>query len=183
MRRLMVLGAVAIAAAGVIAGCDDDADWDPQAQFAPPLRPAFGARVVDGELWFWTGTPCHDVTEITVWFDPGTAERESRVLAAPEPGVTLERFRPTGHNPGFTVEEELPGEFDWREAESVTFLLEGTDWYWSASNDIDEVVDASDDYSEDAYLFQHVGWLDADAVAARNGESFLTPCTPALAGE
>ncbi|MGH9381032.1 MAG: hypothetical protein ACRD2Z_10535 [Thermoanaerobaculia bacterium] len=183
MRRLVILGAVVIAAIGALAAYKSCSDWDPAAQFAPPLRPAFGARVVDGELELWTGTPCHDVTEVAIVFDSGTAERVRRDLAAIEPGITLETFRPAGDNAGMVVERELPDGFDWRQAETVTFLVEGSDGYWSAEAKIDEVVDGSDDHPEGTYLFQEVGWLDTTAVAEKNGETFLTVCTTAPAEE
>ncbi|MDO9454497.1 hypothetical protein [Nocardioides sp.] len=193
-RRVRVAGAVALLLVGAVAcsdpddSADDSADgsaggsagggeWDPDAPFAPSLRPAFGARVDGERLTFSTGTPCHDVTRIRIVFDPYTAGSTDTILTATEPGRTVETFDPTGVVTGFTVEEGLPSGFDWRESDTATFELKGSDFEWGSTVDLDEPVAASPDHPTDVFFFQGVGWLDPAAVAAGNGDTFLTPCT------
>jgi hypothetical protein len=177
------VAATVLVLAGAVSACerDDtglpDDGWDPDAQFAPSLRPAFGARVDDGRLRFTTGSPCRGVTRLRIVFDPGSSRSTEAVLTAPAPGVVLEEFDPTGAVEGFAVEQALPDGFDWTAAEEATFGLEGVQQSWGAWVELDQVRAGSDEHPEDTFWFQDVGWLDPAAVAERDGVDFLTTCT------
>jgi hypothetical protein len=174
-----------VAAVGVVgllgfAACDTDGDdWDPDAQFAPSLRPAIGARVTDGDLRLWTGTPCERVTRVTLTFDAGTDESTTWVLTSRRArGVRLLGLSVEGPNRGFRVAEPLPDGYAWSDADEVSFVADAEAEVWGTSTDLDVVRDESADHADDVYYFDQVGWLDDDGVAAGNGEDFLTPCTP-----
>src|SRR3981189_1277693 len=114
-RRLPVIRSVgamvATAAVVVLAACHGGGDdWSPEEQFAPSLRPAFGARVTDGQLRIWTGSPCAGVTRLALTFDPDEAEL---VLTAPhERPATVEHLTLGGPYPELTVADSLPAGFD-----------------------------------------------------------------------
>ncbi len=170
---------VAVAAVLGLAACDTGDDWSPDAQFAPSLRPALGVRVTDGDLRFWTGTPCRRVTRVALTFDAGTDESVSWVLGSRRArGVVLTRLSLAGSHRGFTVTEPLPEGFDWTDADRVSFSADAAGEVWGTTTDLDVVRDESDDHAADVYYFDQVGWLGHDGVAERNGEDFLTPCTP-----
>lgn len=171
-RRTFALIAGVIALSGLLSGCDDDG-WDPEAQFAPSLRPAFGARVTDDKLVFWTGTPCEYVTGVMLFFDPGVRQLDLR--SPGEVPIRLEYLTLGGPYPGLEVEKSLPPGFDWHNAKRVEFLVYPN--AWGSFADIAEVVNGSGEHPEDTFWFQDVGWLDAAQVAELNGSTFLTPCT------
>jgi hypothetical protein len=171
--------ALVLAAVAALAACDSDDGWDPDAPFAPSLRPVVGVRFTDDDLRIWTGTPCAGVTRVAVRFDSGTDESTRWELTARRPGgVDLELLRLDGPNPGFRVTEALPTGFDWRQAEQVSFTADGPDVVWGTDTDLAVVRDGSSDHDEDTYYFDHIGWLDAAGVADGNGEDFITTCTP-----
>ncbi|UNX56592.1 hypothetical protein MF406_18270 (plasmid) [Georgenia sp. TF02-10] len=170
----------------LVAACDDDTGdpddgWDPDAQFAPSLRPAFGVRVTDGDLRFWTGSPCARVTRVALAFEPGDAELV--LTARSERGAAVEHLTLAGPPRGLEVAEPLPEGFDWREATSVRLSVHGSPSGWGSSADLAEVVDGSADHPVDTFWFQDVGWLDPAEVAERDGETFLATCTPDPAKE
>lgn len=172
MRALAVVGAVALLG---LAACDSDGDdWDPDAQFAPSLRPAIGVRAIDGELRLWTGTRCRRVTRVAVTFGGATWEITSRRPG----GAVLETFRLDRPPRGFRVTEPLPADFDWEHADRLGFTGDSADGVWGTTTDLDVVRDESADHPADSFYFDQVGWLDGAGVAEGNGEEFLTPCTP-----
>lgn len=164
--RVLVAGALV-----VLAGCDG------QAQFAPSLPPAAGYRADAGALDIWTGTPCEGITRATVTYDAGSDDRVRLVLEAPEPGLTVEHLDPADPDPRFTVVEPLPDGFDWTDAETVGLLLDGGEARWSSVAEVDTIREESSDHPADTYLFDEIGWLDADGVERGNGSTFLTVCT------
>ncbi|WP_024803578.1 hypothetical protein [Nocardia sp. BMG51109] len=167
-----------LAATAVLAltgACRSDGGWHPDAQFAPSLRPAFGARVTDGQLRIWTGSPCRDVTRLALAFGP---ERAEWVLTAPtEHPATAEHLTLGQTGPGFAVATPLPAGFDWRTAQWVRISVYGPE-AWGSYATIADVIDGSARHPDDTYLFQDVGWLDTAGVATGNGKTFLTTCTP-----
>jgi hypothetical protein len=164
----------------LLAACDGGDDWNPDAQFAPSLRPAFGARVTDGQLQIWTGSRCDDVTRLALAFEPDRAEL---VLTAPaERPATIEYLTLGGPYPGLKVSDPLPENFDWRNAESVRISVYGGGDSWGSYVDIADVVESSDQHPNDTYFFEGVGWLNPAEVAAQNGKTFLSTCTPDPAG-
>jgi hypothetical protein len=177
--RSVAIGLAVVPLLG-LAACDTDGDgWDPDAQFAPSLRPAIGVRVTDGDLRLWTGTPCRRVTRVTLTFDAGTGESGRWELASRKGrGVLLEKLSLDGPNRGFRVVEPLPDGYDWGDAAEVSFVADAADQPWGTDTDLDVVRDESAEHAEDVYYFDHVGWLDEAAVTERNGTDFLTPCTP-----
>jgi hypothetical protein len=167
---------VAAAALALLAACQGGGDeWSPEAQFAPSLRPAFGARVTDGKLRIWTGSRCAGVTRLALTFEPDQA---ALVLTAPpEHAATVEHLTVGGPYPGLAVSEPLPAGFDWRDKESVRISIYGGVDGWGSYADIAEVVEGSSEHPNDTYLFQGVGWLNTADVAAQDGKTFLSTCT------
>ncbi|BBY26122.1 hypothetical protein [Mycolicibacterium sediminis] len=145
---------------------------DPQAVSLPL---AFGARVTDGELRLWTGSPCHDVTRVTVRFTS-----DAKLIFEPAPGrrADVDYLTLDGPNPGLRVEEALPDGFDWRTAEQVDLWIDGAAGEGSKRALVADIVAGSADHPEDTYWFQDVGWLGPDDVDELDGKTFLTPCTP-----
>lgn len=74
-----MLTALAAVGATVVA-CQRDG-WEPE-RGAPSLRPAFGARITDGRLHIWTGSPCTAATKVNLDFAPNEADCSFR----PRPG-------------------------------------------------------------------------------------------------
>lgn len=172
MRRAVALIGVFVSVAGLLSGCDDDG-WNPEAQFAPSLRPAFGARVTEGKLMIWTGAPCEQITQVALNFDSGTTEL---VLTAPENDpIELEYLTFGGPYPGLEVSEPPPMDFDWHTAKRLELLVYPN--AWGSSSDVAEVVKGSAEHPADTYWFQGVGWLNAAQVTEQNASTFLTPCT------
>jgi len=162
-------------AAAVTAACDT------KAPFAPSLPPAAGFRVDDGVLKLWTGTPCRGVVGMTLIFDSGTSKSAQQKWSAPKPGVSLERTDLLGSTPDsadpLQVEQPLPADYDWTEADSIVFYVDGPKAN-GARVDVDRVLDESARHPSDSYLFGQAGWMDAADVRRENKESFLTICTP-----
>jgi hypothetical protein len=174
VRRTTGAATLAGAVAMVLTGCDGGR---PAAQFAPDLPPGAGYRVAGADLAVWTGTPCSDVTRITVRLDSGSADSTATVWEAAEPSA-VERFSLERPPAGFEVAEPFPPDADWREAATVSLLLDGGDAAWSSVVDVADVVEGSGGHDPSTYLFDDLGWYDEEAVAAGNGTSFLTVCTP-----
>jgi hypothetical protein len=167
---------------GMLAGCQrtNDAqggDWHPDAQFAPSLRPAFGARMTDGELRIWTGSPCVGVTRLAITLDLGKDSKAETVLTAGSGGATVERVTLGSAPQGLTVKEALPAGYDWSKASTAQLSLSGPPATWGSSVDLVQVRDGSGSHPGDTYFFQGVGWLDAAQVAAQDGKTFLATCT------
>jgi hypothetical protein len=179
-----LLGALGVVALLGPVACDTDGDeWDPDAQFAPSLRPAIGVRADDGDLLLWTGTPCRRVTRVALTFDlPGEDSARWELTSRRPGGAVLERFRLDRPPRGFRVSEQLPVGFDWEDADRVAFTGDGAGGVWGTNTDLDVIRAESADQADDDYWFDQVGWLDAEGVAEGNSEEFLTPCTPDPAG-
>ncbi|MGV9801039.1 hypothetical protein ACWDTP_23625 [Mycobacterium sp. NPDC003449] len=169
---------LALAAVSVTAGCDGDDGWSPEAQFAPSLQPAFGARVTDGRLRIWTGTPCTGVTRLALTFDADRPDRADLVLTAPDAdGAPLEHFTLGDPSPGLEVSEPLPHGYDWRRARTLRLVISASRDGWGSNADLGEVTDGSPHHPADTYWFQDIGWLDAAGVAEQDGKTFLTTCS------
>jgi hypothetical protein len=176
---------VAVLALLGLAACDtgddgySDDDWDPDAQFAPSLRPVAGVRESAGDLLIWTGAPCTRVSRVTVTFDQGGEEAATWELTARRPrDAEVEHLALHGRNPGLRTTRALPAGFDWQEAATVSLVVERRGTSWGTTTDLDVVREESDDHPTDEYYFDHVGWLDRAAVRAGDGKDFLTTCAP-----
>lgn len=177
-RRLRAACA-ALLAATMLAACDT------RSQFEPSLPPAAGFRVSDGVLKLWTGTPCSGVIRLTLIFDTGTQGSTEQVWTAPQPGVTVEHMdllTTTGGsapdtNAPLQVEKPLPADYDWTQARSINFSVDGPKAF-GARVDVAQVLRESAEHPSDSYLFGQRGWLDAADVRRENQKSFLTVCTP-----
>ncbi len=147
----------------------------------PSLEPAFGARITDGDLQIWTGSPCHDVTELGLVFDPYGEDRAEWKLGATDPaGADVEYFTFGDPVPGFTVSEDVPAGFDWRDVKDVRISVTGVSTGgWGTTSQLADFVSESAEHPDDTYWFQSVGWLNPDEVAAQDGKTFLATCTPA----
>ena len=174
IRSVAVTAALALALLTACRAGDDG--WHPEAPFASSLRPAFGARVTDGQLRIWTGSRCAAVTRLALTFEPVRAEL---VLTAPnEHPAAVEHLTLGGPYPGLDVSEPLPEDFDWHSADSLRISVYGGTDGWGSTADLAEVKARSADHPPDTYWFQGVGWLDPADVAARDGTTFLATCTP-----
>jgi hypothetical protein len=145
---------------------------DPEVASRPPV---FGARVTDGQLRLWTGTPCTDVTQVTVTFSPGSA----RLILKPASGrgPEVEYLTLDGPNAGLDATERLPDGFDWRTSETILLIVDAATGAGSTPTSVAEIVDGSAQHPDDTYYFQGFGWLDRNQVAEQNGKSLLTVCT------
>lgn len=179
MSRVRTVIAVIAAFVALVPGCRSN-NWEQTAPFAPSLRPAFGVRVTDGNLQFWLGTSCSAVTNVLFTFDPYKGD-EARLELAPAPGFApdIDRLTLGGPYRGLTVSTPLPAGFDWRSANEVMLGVHtlGEDG-WGSTSQLSEVVKGSAEHTADFYWFQDVGWLNPAEVAAQNGKTFLTTCTP-----
>jgi hypothetical protein len=171
MRRVAAVIAMIVA---LVAGCGQDS-WEQTAPFAPSLRPAFGARVTDGDLQIWTGSPCPGATAFSLYFEPGEVELELR--APGNAAFDAEHLTVGGPYPGLQATKPLPADFDWRSADSVRISVYGGDGGWGSTAQIAEVIDGSADHPNDTYWFQDVGWLNPAQVAEQDGKTFLATCT------
>lgn len=147
----------------------------------PELDPAFGARVTDGALHIWTGSPCHKVIELGLIFDPYQEDRTELMMKATDPlGVDVEYVTLGEPAPGLIVAEPLPTDYDWRAAESVriTVRSSGDTGGWDTTTQLADVINGSTEHPQDTYFFQGVGWLNPAEVAAQDGKTFLATCTP-----
>jgi hypothetical protein len=161
---------LAAAAVSVSCACDDLG--------RPSLNPAFGARDVGGQLHVWTGSTCHQVTELSLVFDPNQDDRVELDMRAPgESGVDVDHFTVGEPVPGLTVTQPLPADFDWRSAESVRISVTSADGGWGTTTQLAEVREASSEHPADSYWFQDVGWLNPAEVSEQDGKTFLATCT------
>ncbi|MBC7300226.1 MAG: hypothetical protein H5T78_04670 [Nocardia sp.] len=173
------LACAALVLAAVTAACDTTP------QYAPSLPPAAGFRVDDGVLKLWTGTPCAGVTGLRLIFDSGTAESTDQLWTAPRPGVLVERMNlvriageiPADFDAPLQVRKPLPLDYDWTEADSLSFTVDGPKAY-GARVDVAQVLRESAQHPSGSYLFGRRGWMDAADVGRENRKSFLTVCTP-----
>lgn len=166
--------AVIAAVVSLLVGCDRGG-WNPE-RGAPSLRPAFGARITNGQLHIWTGTPCYRTIEVNLDFTPNKGRL---VLAAPDgQRAKVEHLTLGGPSPGLYVAQALPDGFDWRSAETLRFWTIGDPGGLGSSADIAEIVKGSAGHPDDTYWFQDVGWLNPAQVAERDGKTFLATCTP-----
>lgn len=172
-RRVLAVISVVATIASFLVACDRDG-WDPE-HFAPSLRPAFGARVTDGRLHIWTGSPCTSATEVNLDFTPN----KGRLVLAPAQGqtATVEHLVLGGPYPNLEVRKPLPAGFDWRDAESLRLWINGDPGGLGSSADIAEIVKGSGEHPDDTYWFQDVGWLNPAEVAAQDRKTFLATCT------
>ena len=152
---------------------------DPAKASSPPA--AFGARVTDGKLRIWTGSPCAATTGVSLIFKPGQVDQ---VLTAPDPaGVAFDHLALGEPVPGLEVTKELPDGFDWRTQQSLQLAVRAATPDQGASVDLAEVLKGSAQHPDHTYWFQDVGWLDPAAVAEKDGKTFTATCTPAPAGK
>lgn len=121
----------------------------------------FGARITDGALHIWTGSPCRGTTEVYLVFDMGKPNAPALKLAstATEPGVMFEYLTIGGPYPGFDVGRALPANFDWRRAETPYLSVSGPPTTWNASTSLAEVVAGSEKHPADTYCFRAWGGL------------------------
>jgi hypothetical protein len=174
MRRTRELFAVVAAVVSLVAGCDDGR-YD-SAPGGAELKPAFGARVTDGQLRIWTGSECVGVTRFTLYFSPP----DTRLVleAASDQGVDVEYLALGGPYPaGLAVAEPLPADFDWRTAQEMRISVDSPTNGWGTTTELAEVVDKSAEHSDDTYWFEGVGWLNPAQVAEQDGRTFLATCT------
>lgn len=171
--RLLAMACGVAAAAVLVSACD------PLGR--PSLEPAFGARIVDGQLAIWTGSVCHDVIQLGLTFDPNKQDsRAELMMTAPgNVGVDVDHFILGQPVPGLQVTGPLPPDFDWRSAESVRIAVVGAGEKggWGSTTQLAEVRDHSGEHPDDTYWFQSVGWLNPGEVAAQDGKKFLATCT------
>ncbi|MEB3035014.1 hypothetical protein [[Mycobacterium] nativiensis] len=174
-RRVGVLFALTVM---LLAGCRTEPGWHPSAPFAPSLRPAFGARVTDGKLRIWTGSPCVG-TRFALAFEPSRAELV--LTSGVEQTARVEYLTVGGpYPPGLGISAAFPDGFDWRSQESMRIsIYGGAHSYggWGSTTDLAEVIRGSEQHPADTYWFQDVGWLNPAEVAAQDGKTFLATCT------
>jgi hypothetical protein len=145
---------------------------DPQATSLPAV---FGARITDGQLRLWTGSPCGEVSRVVVQFTPDGG----RLILEPPKGETadIEFLTIGGAHPTLDVAEQLPDDFDWRTAQDVTLIVNSPDAVGSTPTSVSEIVANSAGHPEDTYYFQGIGWRNAAQIAQENRKSLLTVCT------
>jgi hypothetical protein len=173
IRRVDVVIALITLLVSVLVACDKH-DWK-HVQGGPSLRPAFGARVTDGQLQIWMGSRCDHAREVNLEFGPG----KTLVLSAPEHHwASVDRLTVGGPHPGLRVTEPLPDEFDWRTAQKLTIWINGDPGSLGAQTDLAVVREESVKHPDDTYWFQDVGWLNPAQVAEEDAKTFLALCTP-----
>lgn len=173
--RVWVVLTAGVTMLAVLLTACDRGGWDPE-RGAPSLRPAFGARVTDGQLHIWTGSPCDSATEINLDFTPNKGRL---VLAAPAgETVRVEYLTLGGPYPGLEVRQPLPEDFDWRSAERLRLWVNGHPGGLGSSSEIAEIISGSAEHPQDTFWFQDVGWLSRSQVAEEDGKTFLATCTP-----
>lgn len=142
---------------------------------APSLPPVFGARITNGQLHFWTGTPCVQVSRIAIAFSPGSAQL---VLQPPaNEWAQFEYLSLAGPNPGLTVAEPLPDGFEWRTAKTVDLWLTAAEGAGSTPTSVADIIAGSSEHPYDTYFFQGFGWLNPTQISAMNRKQLLTVCT------
>lgn len=164
-----------LVAVGLVACDSDDDGWNPAAQFAPEKRPAFGAREADGKLQIWMPPGCVGVRSIELTFG---RHGPDLVLTATSGTATLDRFTVGSPDPGLTVTEAPPPDFDWRTVDELHLNVESTPKGFAAVSAVADIVDGSGDHPDNTFFFDGVGWLDPEGVAARIGKDFEGVCTP-----
>ncbi|WP_135453750.1 hypothetical protein [Mycobacterium sp. DL99] len=167
---------MAILALSASSGCET------RAPFAPTLTPSWGARVTDGKLQIWTGAPCIAVKRISLSYNLGEPEL---VLTASSPaGADVEHLTLGGPYPaGLQVTQPWPQGVDWRTAEQLTLRVDAfppgaKSVVFGSGTEVSEIVDGSPNHPEDTYWFTGVGWLNETDVAAQDGKTFTSVCTP-----
>ncbi|MEO6794978.1 MAG: hypothetical protein ABI253_07775 [Mycobacterium sp.] len=175
IRRVGVLLALVSA---LLTGCRTDNSWHPSAPFAPSLRPAFGARVTDGQLRIWTGSPCVGI-RFALTFDP--SHTELLLTSVTEQGAEVEYLTLGGpYPPGWALAGPLPAGFDWRSEASMRISIYGGSYNfggWGSRTDLATVIGESGQQPADTYWFQDVGWLNPAEVVAQDAKTFLATCT------
>lgn len=143
------------------------------------LPPAFGARVTDGTLRIWAGSPCTAVNGVTLIFSPDTTKPATIELAfgKSDSPVNFEYYTLGEPIPGMETLEALPVGFDWRNQDSLQLSVHTTNTHNDPTTTLAEVMEHSADHPEDTYWFQGVGWLNPGQVAEQDGKTFLTTCT------
>lgn len=167
-----------------ISGCDVSDRLEP---WESSLPTAFGARVTDGQLQIWTGTPCSQVDRVSVNF----YRDDAKLVLKPQAGTwaEVEHFPLNGPYGGLEVVEPLPADFDWLTAKEISLTVDSSSRLGAVPvgvaeiTSIAEVVDNSADHPDDSYYFQDIGWLNPAQVAEQNRTSLLTVCTPDPAKE
>lgn len=151
-------------------------DWN-RSPLAPSLQPAFGARVIDGQLRIWTGSRCAGITRFAVRFEPSRAELV--LVSSSGRGEEVEHLTLGGPYPaGLEIFQPLPKGFDWHNQESLRISVYGGSGGWGTSTSLAELIGGSAQHPDDTYWFQDVGWLNPAEVAAQDGKKFLATCTP-----
>lgn len=166
------LAAVAAALVLALAGCHIFGK-NPQ---APSLPPVFGARVTNGHLHFWTGSPCTKVSRVAIAFSPGITQ----LVLKPPPAewAHFEFLSLDGPNPGLDVAEPLPAGFDWRTSETVDLWMTAGEGSGSTPTSVADVIDGSAKHPDDTYYFEGFGWLGPTQISEMNRKQLLTTCTP-----
>jgi hypothetical protein len=152
----------------------------PDPATAPSLPPALGARVTDGTLRIWTGTPCTGTNGVSLAFTSGDATQQEITTSLFAPAgspVDIDRLTVGTPPDGMQVKTALPAEFDWRTMQSVTLRVHRPELSRAAAVSLREVLDGSSRHAADSYYFDGIGWLDPAAVADQDGKTFLGPCT------
>lgn len=169
MRRTVL---IAVAGLVLATGACDPA-------FETPLPSVVGARVVDGQLELFTGTPCADVTEVEVRLDPGAREVLATVVMTAMQPTELDRFRIDEAPTGFRATAPLPAGVSWSDADGADLRVTTTDGDRSASVDLAELRE-QDEHPGD-YL---VGtrWLSEDEVLDGDGGDYALLCSPVGSG-
>jgi hypothetical protein len=150
---------------------------DPARQ--PSLPSAFGARVSDGKLRIWTGSPCTKVNGVTLGFTPETSKPGVVELGLVTSGDTVdfERYTLGEPLPGMAISEPLPEGFDWRTQVSLRLEVHTPQIHRDPTTDLGPVIEGSTSHPDDTYFFQGVGWLNPAQVAEMDGTTFLGACT------
>lgn len=167
-RRACTVIAIAAAVASCVTACPP--------RRATSLPVTFGARVTDGQLRISTGSPCTEVTRVTVSF-PGS---EAELVLEPPTGrfADVEFVSVDGPNDGLETVYPLPADFDWRSAKSIALSVYAADALRPETVAIADLVEESGAHPADAYLFAGQGWLEPGEVEAGDGKEFLATCTP-----
>ncbi|ULN37015.1 hypothetical protein [Mycolicibacterium smegmatis] len=172
---LAVLSALVLAV-GLVACDTDDDGWNPEAQFAPVKRPAFGARETDGKLVIWVPPGCVGVWSVKLMFGLSGPD----LVLTPTVGtVSFDRFTVGGpYPPGMAVTKAPPPDFDWRTVDTLHLDVGTTPGGFPSTSVVADIVENSGDHPDNTFFFDGVGWLDPEGVAARIGNDFEGVCTP-----